>query len=469
MKALGVLEEEQGNVFVTALRGVGPALVGAFRPRLIVPADFRDSYTMEEQALILAHERRHLARGDAQANTFVALLKCVFWFNPLFALAVKRFHIDQEVACDADVLRGRDGDQGAYAKALLKAQLAAHGIPLGCAWPAGGGHPLRERIAAFGGKGGPAHKRANAAILIAAIGGLSAAAWSLQPPAYVTSPADDVPVRTATAETDAEPETQKQTEPTPAPAPEAVAEPRVAYGVAVKADTPVVPLARIADGKFAVAVPTVRPGLTAPAVGAPKYRVGNRNAVIAPSAVIDHHDEEWKPDGESYIDSLKAAGLENLDVETIIALKVQDVNAGDIAALKDNGFSVDPEILVAFKVHDVTSEYIRDLRSVWPDVDAEEIIAMKVQGIKASDAEGFKDIGFLKLSADEAVAFKVMGVTPDYVRSMQAAGVTKHDPEHYIAAKSMGVTPDYIKHLKDRGFTDLTLDKVIQLKSVGVD
>jgi len=281
MKALGVLEEEQGNVFVTALRGFGPALVGAFRPRLIVPADFRDSYTMEEQALILAHERRHLARGDAQANTLVALLKCVFWFNPLFAFAIKRFHIDQEVACDADVLRDRDGEQGAYAKALLKAQLAAHGIPLGCAWPAGSGHPLRERIAAFGGKGGPVHKRANAAVLIAAIGGMSVAAWSFQPPAYVTSPADDMLVRTATVETNAEPDNQIQTEPTPAPAPEASAEPQVSYGVAVRADRPVVPLARVTDGKFAVGAPTVRPGLTASAVGAPKYRVGNRNAVIA--------------------------------------------------------------------------------------------------------------------------------------------------------------------------------------------
>src|SRR6185437_15870428 len=43
---------------------VGPALVGAWRSRIVLPADFAERYDTIEQTLILAHEDAHARRGD---------------------------------------------------------------------------------------------------------------------------------------------------------------------------------------------------------------------------------------------------------------------------------------------------------------------------------------------------------------------------------------------------------------------
>src|SRR6478752_6501361 len=102
--------------------GVGPAVIGALAPRVVLPADFADRFTAEEQALILAHERNHLAVGDAQINAAVTGLQCLFWFNPFVHLGAAVLRIDQEIACDAAVLARHPKTRRAYGEAMLKTQ-----------------------------------------------------------------------------------------------------------------------------------------------------------------------------------------------------------------------------------------------------------------------------------------------------------------------------------------------------------
>lgn len=133
-------------------RGIAePMLIGAWRPRVLVPLDFEQRYSAEERAFVLAHEREHMRRGDTAVNAFGAAWLCVFWFNPVMLWAVRLLRFDQDLACDAAVLAaaGR-GCRGRYAEALLKAQLAgeeALALPLACHWRSV--HPLRRRIAAL--------------------------------------------------------------------------------------------------------------------------------------------------------------------------------------------------------------------------------------------------------------------------------------------------------------------------------
>ncbi len=126
---------------------VEPMLVGAWEPRIVLPADFEARYTQQECALVLAHERAHVQRGDALANAVATSWLCLFWFNPLLYWAVGRFRFDQELACDAQVLATTGSVRRSYAEALLKVQLAVdrfEAVPIGCHWRAG--HPLTERI-----------------------------------------------------------------------------------------------------------------------------------------------------------------------------------------------------------------------------------------------------------------------------------------------------------------------------------
>lgn len=60
-------------------------------------------------------------------------------------LAARRFRQDQELACDAAVLRRFPHSRRSYGDALFKTQLADQPLPFGCHWF--GSHPLKERIA----------------------------------------------------------------------------------------------------------------------------------------------------------------------------------------------------------------------------------------------------------------------------------------------------------------------------------
>jgi hypothetical protein len=113
----------------------------------------------------------------------------------------------------------------------------------------------------------------------------------------------------------------------------------------------------------------------------------------------------------SYIEGLQSAGLKDLTVDEIIALKI----------------------------HGVTPEYIRGLR---------------VAGIEAS--------------SPELVSLKIHEITPEYVRGLAAAGLTNLRVHEYLAAKIQGITPEFIQGIRSHGFKDLTLRQLIALKMADI-
>jgi len=124
---------------------VGPALVGAWRTRIVLPADFECRYDATEQALILAHEAMHARRHDGSWCLLAQIVVAMFWFHPLAWWALSALRHDQELACDAAVLREHGAQRLSYANAMLKTQSALFALPVGCSWSPR--HPLTERIA----------------------------------------------------------------------------------------------------------------------------------------------------------------------------------------------------------------------------------------------------------------------------------------------------------------------------------
>lgn len=141
--SLGGLTPSDGVLLASSFAGC-PVVFGVVRPQVVVPSDFAIRYAPAEQALILAHERMHIRRGDLVVNALWAVARCVFWFNPLVHIAGRRIRFDQELACDADVMRTHPRSAKPYANAMLRTQLVNEPLPLGCRWPSI--HPLKERI-----------------------------------------------------------------------------------------------------------------------------------------------------------------------------------------------------------------------------------------------------------------------------------------------------------------------------------
>ena len=156
-----------------------PALVGLWRPRIVVGPDFDQHFSAQEQALILQHERSHRRNGDHWANGALLLVRAVFWFHPLVPWAARRFLRDQELACDARTMAPQPALRGLYASTLLKAQLVHPVAPAVCHWRS---QPvLKERIAMLKQSKRKALPWVSGQVLVVGVClGMGAVAWASQ-------------------------------------------------------------------------------------------------------------------------------------------------------------------------------------------------------------------------------------------------------------------------------------------------
>lgn len=158
----------------------GPLVVGALRPRIVLPVDFEARFAPAEATLVLAHERAHVARGDTRANLVAVCLRCLQWFNPLLHLAARSFRLDQELACDAAVVAGHPHARRQYAGAMLNVQLAVPGLPVGCHWQSS--QSLKERILMLKKSEPRARRRRLGAVAVCIlVSAASYGAWAFRP------------------------------------------------------------------------------------------------------------------------------------------------------------------------------------------------------------------------------------------------------------------------------------------------
>ncbi|PJK06407.1 energy transducer TonB [Lysobacteraceae bacterium NML71-0210] len=180
VRSLGRLQRRDDGLWLAEAKAGLPALLGGFRPRIVLPADFDVRYDAEEQRLMLLHENAHRQSWDMPGNALAAALRVLFWFNPLLHLAAARFRHDQELACDARVLQQQPQARRIYAGAMLKTHIASVSPPVGCHW--GGTHPLKERVMQMQRKLPQKTLRAAGMALAVSLALASGfAAWAMQP------------------------------------------------------------------------------------------------------------------------------------------------------------------------------------------------------------------------------------------------------------------------------------------------
>lgn len=95
-----------------------PCLAGLFRPEIyLTPEAAADPATL---GFVLRHELAHFRAKDQLWSLVRLVCQCAYWFDPFVWLAAALARRDCELACDARVLRGLDGEsRAAYGRALL--------------------------------------------------------------------------------------------------------------------------------------------------------------------------------------------------------------------------------------------------------------------------------------------------------------------------------------------------------------
>ena len=438
-----------------------PAVVGWFRPVVMLPVSALSGLSEPQICAVIAHELAHVRRFDAFFNLFQVAAETLLFYHPAVWWLSKRIRVERENCCD-DVALAVCGNPAEYARAL--AQMEESRVAPSFAMAANRG-PLASRVARLLGVTAKGSSLRNAGM---AFGVLCIAA------ALVAGNALFGLVHSASANS--------------------------------KAQT-----AQMSEDRAGVIVITApRPAQAKPA---PKP---------APAPAATTQNPQPAPKSPSYIEGLKAEGLENLDADELIAMKVQGVTPEYIHEIRAEGLKPDPDELIAMKVQGITPEYIHQVRAMNLKVDVDTLIGMKVQGITPEYAEEMRKLGF-KPEGDELIAMKVQGITAEYVhqlnelgihpdadsvigmkvqgidaayvksirgtginpdndelmgmkvqgvdaefiKSLQAAGF-KPDADEIIGAKVQGITPEFIEKARSHGFKNLDLEKLIQLKHAGV-
>ena len=99
----------------------GPAVVGAWRPRIVLPEAVLSGFGRDRLEAILLHELAHVRRRDVVVHWLMTAARVLHWFNPIAWLALSRMAAEREQACDdvvIDVL-GRSSRQ-LYGETMLR-------------------------------------------------------------------------------------------------------------------------------------------------------------------------------------------------------------------------------------------------------------------------------------------------------------------------------------------------------------
>lgn len=403
-----------------------PAVIGWFRPVVLLPVTALTGLTEDQLSAVVAHELAHIKRFDSFVNLFQVAVETLLFYHPAIWWVSKRIRMERENCCD-DAAIQVSGDAVQYARALTA--MAERRVAPSLAM-AVNRSPLEARVMRLLG-----FEKLGSGIRTA---GLAASVLCLAGAVF----AGNAILGAAFGPTDAGTLMQQAKQ-----APLAVPTTQVAASTVTR-----VQVHEVANAIMHSAVRTA---------------VSN---VLSSATSEQDQETQDKPAANqgakgSYIESLKAQGLDNLSIDEIVELKVQGVTADYVKGLHDLGLKPSVDEIVSMKVQGVTSEYVKGLMADGWKPNIDEIISLKVQGITQEYAKGFAEFG-LKPNLDELIALKVQGVSPEYIREMRAAGVSG-DIDELIAMKVQGISPDYVKSVHDLGWK-ADADTLVALKVQGV-
>jgi len=421
-----------------------PAVLGWFRPVVLLPVRALSGLTEQQIEAVIAHELAHIRRLDCFVNLFQMAAETLLFYHPAVWWVSQGIRAERENCCDDEAI-SLCGDAVNYARALTlmeewrtapRLMMAANRSPLA---------QRVVRVLGWDGARGRTRVAGLAASFVCLAGALLAGNAFL-----------------------------------------GVAHAALGAGASSRQE----------QGSGSVIVVRPEPATAKERTAQAAKPSGTAAAKTPMNKNKDQQTASDDPNKkQSYLDAMEAAGFKNLTVDELIAMKIQGVTPEYVREIHELGLQPTPDELVGMRVQGITSEYVRDMRAFDSNLSIDELIGMKVQGVTSEYIREFHDLGLqpsaddlmglkvqgvtpgyvkemratgLKPSTDELIGMKVQGITPEYVKSMQAAGFRDLDSDELIGAKVQGITPEFIEKARKHGFQNLTLDKLMALKHADI-
>ena len=420
-----------------------PAVIGWFRPVVFLPVSALTGLSPEQLEAVIAHELAHIHRLDPFLNVFQVCVETLLFYHPAIWWLNKRIRAEREHCCD-DMAVEFCGNAVEYARALTLMEEWRSAPVFAMAANRG---PLRDRIVRLLGLKtlGTGMRGIGFSGSILCLSAALVAGNTLLGMAYPRQIQQNSPASAQTA--NSSPQSAASDRPTSKPSPN---HPQSSEKTSSAASSPASETSYI-DGMKAAGLGD----LTVDDLIAMKIQD------VTPEYVRGMHEQGLHPDANQltamrvqgvtpeYVRELRESGL-NPNENQIVALKVQGADGDYYRQLKQAGIQPDVNTLIGLKVQGVTPEYVRELRASGLSVTAEQVIALKVQDVSPAYLKGLHEQG-IDPSTDDAIAMRVQDVTPEYIRDLKALGL-KPTANELIAMRVQDVTPEYVKALQAAGY-----------------
>jgi len=455
--------------YCECLRLDAPAVLGWFRPVVMLPARALTGLTEAQIEAVIAHELAHIRRLDCFVNLFQIGVETLLFYHPAVWWVSQQIRTERENCCDDQAI-AVCGDAVSYARALalMEEWRTAPSMMM-----AANRSPLSQRVLRLLGLDGAAG-RVRAAGLAA---GIVCLAGALLAGNAFLGVAHAALGSSAAARQDQQSGSVIIVRPTDAP--ERAKRLRVSEQASKEKDK-----SKDKDEQKAAESGEKKESYL-DAMEAAGFKnltadelIGMKVQGITPAYVREIREQGFQPSPDELI-GMKVQGITpeyiremrtidaHLSVDQLIGMKVQGITPQYAQEMRGLGLETDPDNLIGMKVQGITAEYVKGMQALGLKLRGDDLIGMKVQGITPEYAKGMQALG-LKPSTDDLIGMKVQGVTPDYVKAMQAEGFKDIDCDELIGAKVQGITPEYVEKARKRGFQNLTLDKLIALKHADV-
>lgn len=98
---------------------VGPAIVGLFRPTIVLPRAITEGKESSDLAPLMAHELIHVRRGDLIWSLLQTLSTSLLWFHPMVWIAGRKLTQESERSCDLETIASLGCSPASYARCLV--------------------------------------------------------------------------------------------------------------------------------------------------------------------------------------------------------------------------------------------------------------------------------------------------------------------------------------------------------------
>lgn len=170
----------------------------------------------------------------------------------------------------------------------------------------------------------------------------------------------------------------------------------------------------------------------------------------------------------THVREMRSLGFDHISASELVATRIHGVTPEYVREMRVEGRDLSLSELQSARIHGVTPEFRDEMAKLGYRLSLQKLTAFRIHGVTPEWVAEQRKLGYDELSADDLVSMRIFNVTPEFGEEMAKLGY-RLSVDKLTAFRIHGVTPEWIEELKKLGYGDLSADDLISIKIHGLD